>query len=99
MQQALFQGVQLRERTVALWEGRAALTPAVIVLANKLTLRFTANVVECCLDEAALKVARQDGLQPCGGPETAERKTESQMLISEMCQSTVEILTYLRLQT
>lgn len=44
-------------RTVTLGEVHAALTPAVTVLAHKLALRFTADVVESRLNEAALQVA------------------------------------------
>lgn len=53
-QQVVLQSVQVRVGTVAPWEVHGALAPAVTVLANKLSLRFTANVAEGCLNEAAL---------------------------------------------
>ncbi len=53
-------------RTVTLREVLAALTPAVTAPAHKLAFRFTADVVESRLDEAALQIAGKDDLQPCG---------------------------------
>ena len=48
--------MEVRLWTVALWEVRAALAPAVTGPANKLALRVTADVAEGCLDEAAPQV-------------------------------------------
>lgn len=60
----------------------AALTPAVAAPAHKLAFRFTANIVESCVNEAALQVAWKDDLQPCGG-----LKTTCMLRLSAGCKS------------
>lgn len=72
MQQVVFQSVQVRVRTVTLRVVHAALTPAVSVLANKLALGFTADVVKSSLNEAALQVTWKDYLEACGGEKHVE---------------------------
>lgn len=81
-QQVVFQSGQVRARTVTLWEVHAAVTPAVTVLANELALRFAANVVESCLNEAAPQIAWKDDLQPCGAPQTRHAREKINKLLN-----------------
>lgn len=66
-EQVVLQGLEVRLWTVALWEVRAALAPAVTGPAHKLALRVAADVAEGCRDEAAPQVRWQNDLESWGG--------------------------------
>ena len=46
LQQAVLHGLDVSVRTVAFWEGGAALAPTVILLADELTLGAASDVAE-----------------------------------------------------
>lgn len=65
-QQVVLQTVQVIVWAVTLREVYTALAPAVSILAHKLPLGFTADVVECGLNKAALQMDWKEDLQPWG---------------------------------
>lgn len=58
-------------------EVRAALAPAVPVLADKLAFGLAADVVQSCLYEEALQVSRKNDLQPLWGERGGAEQGES----------------------
>lgn len=59
LQQAVLHGLDVSVRTVAFWEGGAALAPAVILLADELALRAARDVAERSGHEALPQVLGQ----------------------------------------
>lgn len=69
LQQAVFHSLNVSIRTVAFWEGGAALAPAVILPADKLALRAACDVAEGCSHEPLPQVFREQHLQAWGREE------------------------------
>lgn len=63
LQQAVLHGLDVSVRTVAFWEGGAALAPTVILLADELALRAACDVAERSGHEALPQVLGQQHLQ------------------------------------
>lgn len=70
LQQAVFHGLDVSIRTVAFWESGAALAPAVILPADKLTLRAASDVAKCCRHKPLTQVFRKQHLQAWGKHES-----------------------------
>lgn len=62
-EQIFFHGLNVHVGTVALWEFGTTLTPAVIVLADELTLWIAGNIAQSCLNKMFLQILRQDDLK------------------------------------
>ena len=60
--QILFHGLDVHGGAVALWKSGAALTPAVIVLADELSLGVAGDVTQSGLDKPLLKVVWKENL-------------------------------------
>lgn len=66
LQQAVLHGLDVSIGAVAFREGGAALAPAVILLADELTLRAACDVAECCGYKALTQILRQQHLKAWG---------------------------------
>lgn len=83
----LFHGLDVHGGAVALWKPGTTLTPAVIILTDKLSLWIAGNVAQGCLYKTLLKIVWKEDLKPL------KTKAINQFVLSKKVKI-VQILVY-----